>query len=231
MTGHIDPALPFGYNLRMGKLRIVIAEDHAIVREGIIGLLAGNPGYDVVGQAEDGVEAARLVRELEPDILITDLSMPSSDGLSTIKQVKTLKQGMKIIALTIHDSEEFVFQAFKNGADAYVLKDAAYQELEAAIDAVMKGKKFLSPSISGEVIRHYLDHPLTQANPIDTLTAKEREVLALITDGCSNKEMAEKLFVSVKTIEFHRMNIMKKLDIHNQAALIRFGLRSGLLQS
>ncbi len=214
----------------MDKMKLLIAEDHAIVREGIRGLLAGNQAFEVVGEAPDGVEALRLLNETRPDILILDISMPNLDGLSVTKQAKSKYPDLKIIILTIHDSSEYVFQIFKNGADGYVLKESAYEELLAAIEAVTGGKKFLSPGISGDVIRHYLDNPLTQANPIDTLTRKEREVLTLITEGRSNKEMAEILFVSVKTVEFHRMNIMKKLDIHNQAALIRFGINSDLVK-
>lgn len=209
----------------------MIAEDHAIVREGIKGLLAANPMFDVVGEAADGIEALRMVQELNPDILLMDLSMPNLDGMSATKQVKKKHPSLKVIILTIHDSEEYVYQVFKNGADGYVLKESAYEELLAAIEAVARGKKYISPSISGDVIKRYLDHPLSQANPIDTLTNKEREVLSLIAQGYSNREMADAQFVSVKTIEFHRGNIMKKLDIHNQAALIRFGINSGIVGS
>lgn len=215
----------------MKKLKILVAEDHAIVREGIIGLLAGNPDFEVVAEAADGVDALHLVDELSPDLLLMDLSMPNVDGLTATKQAKKKHPDLKIIILTIHDSEEYIYQVFKNGADGYVLKEAAFTELLMAIDAVMHGKKFLSPSVSGDVIQHYLDNPLTEPNPIDSLTEKEREVLRMITAGMSNKEMADKRFVSVKTIEFHRMNIMKKLDIHNQAALIRFGINSGAIDS
>jgi DNA-binding NarL/FixJ family response regulator len=213
----------------MSKLRLLIAEDHAIVREGIKGLLAGNPAFDVVGEAPDGVEALRMLQELNPDILILDISMPNLDGLSVTKQAKKKHPDLKIIILTIHDGSEYIYQVFKNGADGYVLKEAAYEELLAAIEAVTHDKKFLSPGVSGDVIQRYLEHPQTQANPLDSLTPKEREVLTLITDGRSNKEMADLLFVSVKTIEFHRTNIMKKLDIHNQAELIRFGINSSLI--
>lgn len=215
----------------MSKLRILVAEDHAIVREGIIGLLAGNPDFEVVAEAADGVDALHLVDELQPDLLLMDLSMPNVDGLSATKQAKKKHPGLKIIILTIHDSEEYIYQVFKNGADGYVLKEAAFNELLMAIETVMRDKKFLSPSVSGDVIQHYLDNPQTETNPMDTLTEKEREVLRMITQGMSNKEMAEKRFVSVKTIEFHRMNIMKKLDIHNQAALIRFGINSGTIDT
>jgi DNA-binding NarL/FixJ family response regulator len=227
-TESLTGAVKDVYNRAMNSLRIVVAEDHAIVREGINGLLSSSAGFEVVGEAGDGVEAMRLVQELKPDLLLTDLSMPNTDGLSLTKTAKQKVPDIKVIVLTIHDSEEYIYQVFKNGADGYVLKEAAYNELLAAIEAVMGGKKYLSPSVSGDVIKHYLDHPLTAANPIDKLTPKEKEVLGLITEGMSNKEMAERLFVSVKTIEFHRMNIMNKLDIHNQAALIRFGINLNL---
>lgn len=207
----------------------MIVEDHKIVRQGIKGLLAGNSAFEVVGEAGDGVEALQQAKTLSPDIVLTDISMPNLDGLSLTREFKKRFPNTKIIILTIHKSEEYVYQILKNGADGYVLKDAAYDELVSAIEAVMSGKKYLSPTISGEVIQEYIKQPRTKKNPIDTLTQKEREILALITEGFKNKEMAEKLFVSVKTIEFHRMNIMKKLDIHNQAALVRFGVRSGLL--
>ncbi len=207
----------------------MIVEDHKIVRQGIRGLLAGNPAFEVVGEAGDGVEALQEAKKLSPDIVLTDISMPNLDGLSLTREFKKRFPSTKIIVLTIHKSEEYVYQILKNGADGYVLKDAAYDELVSAIEAVMSGKKYLSPSISGEVIQEYVRQPRTKKNPIDSLTQKEREILMLITEGFKNKEMAEKLYVSVKTIEFHRMNIMKKLDIHNQAALVRFGVRSGLL--
>lgn len=211
------------------KIKIMIVEDHTIVREGIRELLARNPSFEVVGEAEDGMEAIKLAPKVMPDIILMDISMPNLDGLSATKEIKKRYPNFKVLILTIHDSEEYIYQILKYGADGYVLKEAAYDELVSAIEAVMRGKKFLSPSISGEVINRYVRQPRPQKNPLDTLTQKEREILTLIAEGYKNKEMADKLFVSVKTIEFHRLNLMKKLDIHNQAALIRFAIRSGML--
>jgi DNA-binding NarL/FixJ family response regulator len=215
----------------MSKTKLLIAEDHTIVREGIRALLSKQLNFEVIGEAEDGLAAVKLASSLKPDVVVMDISMPNLDGLAATRHLKKQCPEIKVLILTMHASEEYVYQILKNGADGYVVKDAAYEELIAAIEAVTRGKKYLSPSISGEVIDRYLREPQSSRGPLDKLTPKEKEVLRLIAEGHTNKEMAKKLFVSVKTVEFHRSNLMKKLDIHNQAALIRFAIRLGILNS
>lgn len=213
----------------MAKTKILLAEDHTIVREGIRELLLKKPEFEVVGEAQDGREAVKLASSLQPDVILMDITMPNLDGLAATREIKKKHPEIKILILTIHDSEEYIYQILKYGADGYVLKEAAYEELVSAIGAVADGKKYLSPRISGEVISRYVKETRPAKTPLDMLTEKEKEVLGLIAEGYKNREIAEKLFVSVKTVEFHRLNLMKKLDIHNQAALIRFAIRLGVL--
>ncbi len=214
----------------MGKTKILIADDHTIVREGIRELLQKRGDFEVVGEAEDGVQALKLAVDLHPDVVLLDISMPNIDGLATTRQLKKRFPEMKVLILTIHDTEEYIYRILRHGADGYVVKEAAYDELVSAIQAVCLGKKYLSPSISGEVINRYVKEPRSKKSPLDSLTPKETEVLRYIAEGCTNKEIADKMFISVKTVEFHRSNVMKKLDIHNQAALIRFAIRLGMLE-
>ncbi|MFZ3062200.1 MAG: response regulator transcription factor [Actinomycetota bacterium] len=213
----------------MDKTKILLAEDHTIVREGIRELLLKKPEFEVVGEAQDGREAVKLASSLKPDVILMDITMPTLDGLAATREIKKKHPEIKILILTIHDSEEYIYQILKYGADGYVLKEAAYEELVTAIGAVADGKKYLSPRISGEVISRYVKGTRPAKTPLDMLTEKEKEVLGLIAEGYKNREIAEKLFISVKTVEFHRLNLMKKLDIHNQAALIRFAIRLGIL--
>jgi len=214
----------------MTKTKILIADDHTIVRQGIRELLTKRHDFEVVGEAKDGTEAVKLASSLKPDVVLMDITMPNTDGLAATRHIKKVHPEIKVLILTIHDSEEYIYQILKYGADGYVVKEAAYEELVAAIEVVARGKKYLSPSISGEVITKYVQEPRSSKGPLESLTQKETEVLRLIAEGFKNKEIAAKLFVSVKTVEFHRFNVMKKLDIHNQAALIRFAIRLGMLE-
>lgn len=212
------------------KLRILIADDHAILREGIKELLIKKPEFEVVGEAADGADAVHMANALKPDVVLLDISMPNLDGLAATREIKKKHPDIKILILTIHDSEEYIYQILKYGADGYVLKEAAYEELIMAIESVARGKKYLSPSISSDVIDRYVKSTGPSGTPLDVLTQKEKEVLRLIAEGHTNREIAQKLFISVKTVEFHRLNLMKKLDIHNQASLIRFAIRLNLLE-
>lgn len=212
--------------------RIVIAEDHTILREGLRALLESNPKFKVIGEAENGMEAIRTSINLKPDLVLMDLSMPKLHGFEAIKEIKKQAPEIKIIALTVHKREEYIQATLQAGADGYILKDANHIELVRAIKSVLEGKRYLSPEISGTVIDGYLSGHKefeTKSN-WDTLTQREREVLKLVAEGNTTKEIAGYLFISAKTVEKHRTNLMRKLDLHNVAALTAFAMEKGLIE-
>ncbi|MBW2303998.1 MAG: response regulator transcription factor [Deltaproteobacteria bacterium] len=211
--------------------RIIIAEDHTILREGLRALLSSKPSFEIVAEAEDGRDAIRSVVEHRPDLILMDLSMPNMNGLEAIREIKKQNPDTKIIVLTVHKAEEYILAALQAGADGYVLKDATHAELEMAIMNVLQGKRFLSPGISEKVIGGYLEGKMgmKEKSAWDTLTQREREILKLIAEGNKNKEIAEYLCISQKTVEKHRTNLMKKLDLHNVAALTAFAMEKGLI--
>ena len=214
-----------------GKKRIVIAEDHRILREGLKSLLASKPEFEVVGEAEDGLDAISKVRESKPDLVLLDLSMPRLDGLSAIRDIKKVSPETRILALTIHTDEDYVLEAFNEGAHGYCLKDAGRAELLMAIESIFSGKPYFSPGIADKVLEGYLEgrQQIKSTSAWETITRREREVLKLIGEGYKNKEIADLLFISVKTVEKHRSNIMKKLDLHNAAALTAYAIEKGLV--
>lgn len=213
------------------KYRIVIAEDHTILREGLRALLSADPDFDVVGEAEDGREAIRCANDLMPDLVLMDLSMPRVHGFEAIKEIKKQNRDIKIVALTVHKRDEYILATLQSGADGYILKDASHSELVTAIKNVLQGKHYLSPEISGKVINGYLagKETLKTQSAWDTLTQREREILKLIAEGYKNKEVADYLYISLKTVEKHRSNLMKKLDLHNVAALTAYAMEKGLV--
>lgn len=213
------------------KKRIVIAEDHRILREGLKSLLASKPEFEVVGEAEDGLDAISIVRESKPDLVLLDLSMPRLDGLSAIRDIKKVSPETRILALTIHTDEDYVLEAFNEGADGYCLKDAGRAELLMAIESIFSGKPYFSPGIADKVLEGYLEgrQKIKSTSAWETITRREREVLKLIGEGYKNKEIADLLFISVKTVEKHRSNIMKKLDLHNAATLTAYAIEKGLV--
>ena len=215
------------------QYRIVIAEDHTILREGLRSLLCSDPDFDVVGEAEDGRDAIRCVEALSPDLVLMDLSMPRMNGLDAIKEIKKQNPEIKIIVLTVHKTEEYILATLQAGADGYLLKDATHSELVMAIKNVIAGKRYLSPGISEKVIEGYLEgrRTLKTKSSWDTLTQREREILKLIAEGYKNKEVADYLYISLKTVEKHRSNLMRKLDLHNVAALTAFAVEKGLITS
>lgn len=213
------------------KKRIVIAEDYTILREGLKSLLSSHSEFEIVGEAEDGIKAVRLISEKEPHIALMDLSMPLMNGMEAIKEAKRECPETKILVLTVHKEEEYVFASLEAGADGYVLKDADFDELVMAIKSVLRGQRYLSPEISGKVIDGYLKGGKDQVprTPWDTLTQREREVLKLIAEGHKNREIADILCISLKTVEKHRDNLMKKVDLHSAAELTAFAMEKGIV--
>jgi DNA-binding NarL/FixJ family response regulator len=215
----------------MGKKRIVIAEDHTILRQGLKALLKSNDNLEVVGEAEDGLEAVRCVDKKTPDLLLLDLNMPRMDGISVINEIKKRHPETKIIVLTMHMQEEYILEAFRSGAQGYCLKASSHDELIMAINAVLAGKFYVSPEISGKVLEGFLEgqRSIKKKSSWDMLTQREKEVLKLVGEGYQNKEIADYLFISVKTVEKHRANIMEKLDLHSASALTAYSIEKGLI--
>jgi DNA-binding NarL/FixJ family response regulator len=213
------------------RKRIVIAEDHTILREGLRMLLSSNPAYEVVGEAQDGLEAIRTVESLKPDLILMDLSMPRMNGVGAIQEIKKLNPATKILVLTVHKTEEHILTALKTGAEGYILKDATHSELMLAMDNIFSGKSYLSPSISEKVIEGYLEgrKSVKSSTSWDTLTQREREILKMIAEGYRNKDIADYLCISAKTVEKHRANLMKKLDLHSASSLTAFAMEKGLI--
>lgn len=215
----------------MDKVRIVLAEDHTLLREGLRALLSADPELEIVAEAADGREAVRCVEKLGPELVLMDLSMPRMTGIDAIREIKRRYPETKIIALTVHKTEEYLRAALQAGADAYVLKDATHGELALAIKNVAAGKSYLSPGVSEKVIEGYLQGKGSRMpdSVSGLLSQREREVLKLIAEGYKNKEIADDLCISLKTVEKHRANLMKKLDLHNAAALTAYAIEQGLV--
>ncbi len=211
--------------------KIIIAEDHRLFREGLKALLADNQGFEIVCEASDGLEAIRCARKHKADLILLDLSMPKMGGISAIKEIKRQFPDLKILVLTIHQSDQYVLETFEAGANGYCLKDAGRNELRMAIDSVLAGKTYLSPEISEQVMEGFIEgrKKMKTETTWDTITQREREVLKLLAEGYQNKEIAELLHISVKTVEKHRANLMGKLDLHNAATLTAYAIEKGLV--
>lgn len=217
----------------MQKHTILVADDHLILRDGLCALLSNTPDLEVIGEAENGQDVIEKVRQLQPQLVLLDLSMPIINGTEAIRAIKQRTPATKIIALTVHKSEEYVRATLNAGADGYVLKDDSSHDLLTAIRNVIMGKVHLSPGICDKVINGFLDRSgKAAAQPTrswDQLTQREREVLKLIAEGNKNRGIAECLSVSVKTVEKHRSNLMKKLDLHGVSALTVYAIDNGLI--
>jgi len=213
------------------KHKIVIVEDHKLFREGLKSMLNKRDDIEIIGEAEDGIEAVRLIRKLKPDMILLDLSMPKMSGISVMKDVKRELPDTRILLLTIHESDQYVLEAFEGGADGYCIKDSSRQELMVAIDSILQGKTYISPGISDQVMEGFLTNKkkLKEKTNWDTITQREREVLKLLAEGYSNKEIGDLLHISVKTVEKHRANLIGKLDLHNVAQLTAFAIKKGLV--
>jgi len=213
----------------MDKVRILLADDHTILRDGIRALLEDEPDMIVIGEAEDGRTAVKLACELKPDVVLMDIAMPLLNGLEATRQIKHDCPQVKVLILTMHENEEYIRQVLASGAMGYILKDAAARELLDAIHAVRRGEAILSPAITRLVIENYLRWGDLQEDSTNGLSPREREVLQLIAEGYSNKQIAEILCISIKTVQAHRMNLMSKLDLHDRADLIKYAIQRKII--
>lgn len=209
--------------------RIVIAEDHALFRDGLSSLLSSKPELKVVGQAADGLEAIRLVGEYQPDLLLLDLSMPKLGGLEAMNKVKEISPGTRILVVSMHGTDKHLRAAFNAGADGYLLKMADQNEFYLAIKAVIEGKKYVSSEFTSQVMQAFLTSGTEISSPLEKLTARERETLKLAAEGYTNKQIAKMLFISPKTVDKHRTSLMNKLNLHNILELNSFARRHGLI--
>ena len=213
----------------MSAIRIVLADDHALVRAGVRSLLASIPGVEVVAEAGDGHEALALVEKWRPRLVLMDIAMPGLNGLEATARLAKSHPETAVIMLSMHAAAEYALQALRAGAAGYLLKDADLSELELAIGAVARGQTYLSPAMSKHLVSDYRRRMAEQPDPLDRLTPRHREVLQLIAEGQTTKDIAARLKLSVKTVETHRAQLMDRLDIHDLAGLIRFAIRVGLV--
>jgi two-component system response regulator NreC len=211
-------------------LRILLADDHTLVRAGIRRILEGQPGLEVVAEADDGAAALEGMRKSAPDIAVLDLKMPGAERLDLVRAAKALRPAMKVIVLTMHAGPEYVARAVRGGADAYLLKDSAVQDLVAAVEAVAAGRSYFSPPIQQQ-IAGLLRTGSAVAPGRPTLTDREREVLTWLARGLSSRQVADELAISVRTVETHRANLMHKLGVKSVALLIQVAIRDGMIDA
>ena len=220
------------------KGRILLVEDHTILRAGLLALLSKEPDFEIVGETDNARDAMHCIAALKPNIVITDISMPGINGIEAIREIKRRYPEMRVLVLTIHKTDEYIHEALRAGADGYVLKDAHPDELRVAIRSILNGKTYLSPDISSKVITGYLGGgnggnsgggTTGAVSPWETLTHRERQVLKLVAEGHQNRHIADYLCLSVKTVEKHRSNLMRKLDLHNASTLTAYAIDKGLL--
>lgn len=208
------------------KIRVLLADDHKILRKGVRMLIDAQPDMEVVGEAKTGREAIEEARRLKPDIVVMDVSMPELNGIEGTRQICEEMKHVKVVALSMHRDSVYVREILRAGASGYLVKDSEDDDLVKAIRAIHRGEAFLSPAISDAVLTDYRKHV---SNPVDLLTSREREVLTMVADGKTNKEIANTLNLSVYTIESHRGSVMEKLNLHNTGDIVRFALRNGLI--
>jgi len=217
----------------MSPVRVLLVDDHAVVRAGLRMLLSADPELLIVGEAENGAQGMRLARDLAPDVVLMDISMPDMNGIEATRRIKELCPDVAVLALTMHEDDQYFFEMLAAGASGYVPKRAAPNDLIAAIHAVRSGGVFLFPSVARLLVTDYrqrIEHG-GSAGAFDVLTEREREVLVLIAQGLSNQEIADKLVISIKTVNRHRENIMAKLNLHSRVELVRYAIEKGLIDT
>lgn len=211
------------------SIKVLVADDHTMVREGLRSLLNAKPDIEVVAEADNGRRALELVHEVMPDVVIMDVTMPDVNGIETTHQLSAEFPDVKVIALSMHADHRLVAGMLDAGASGYLLKDCAFEELENAIRTVVANQTYLSPKITRDIIEYHVrKSPLTQSSAFSVLTAKERQILQLLAEGKNTKQMAACFNISIKTVEAHRKNIMKKLNIHTISGLTKYAVREGL---
>jgi DNA-binding NarL/FixJ family response regulator len=213
------------------KSSVFLADDHVLVRQGLKALINDCGNLEVVGEAGDGQEAIRSLIKLEPDLLILDVNMPKMGGLSVVKEIKKALINLKIIILTVSNDEQIIIDAFRSGVDGYCLKYSTFDELSMAMKAVLSGKRYISPEISEEILTGFINGGLRirEKSAWDSLTQREKEILKLVGEGYKSKEMSDYLCISVKTVEKHRANMMKKLNVHTASGLAAYASAKGLV--
>ncbi len=216
----------------MDKIRVLLADDHAVLRAGLRALLAGEPDMEVVGEAEDGEDAIVQAERLKPDVVVLDIAMPRLNGLDAIRRIRQLGLPVKVLVLTMHAEEQYLLQVLRAGGSGYVLKASADTELMEAIRTVHRGDAFLYPSATALLLKDYRGHiDGADSDHYEDLSDREREVLALTAAGYTNQEIADKLIISAKTVDTYRSRIMEKLNLHHRSELVKFALRHGLLNA
>ncbi len=213
------------------KIRVLLVDDHAILRAGLKMMLNAQPDIEVVGEANGGKQGVIEAQRLHPDVVIMDISMPEMNGIEATRQIKRDLPQVRVLMLTMYENEEYLFQGLRAGAAGYILKDAADTDLISAIRIVQSGRAYLSPAAQSMMVGDYLQrvHAGEEKGSFDVLTEREREILKLVAEGMTNNQIAERLVISPKTVDTHRTHIMDKLDLHNRAELVRFAMRRGLL--
>jgi two-component system response regulator NreC len=216
----------------MEKIRVLIADDHTLVRDGLRALLQGEGGFEVIAEASNGHEAIERALEMRPDVILMDIGMPGLDGLEATRRIVKASPGSRVLVLTVHDTEDYFFRVLEAGAQGFLVKDAASTELIAAVRAVHQGGMFLHPPLAKRLVEDYLGRVSSgeERSTYEELTPREREILKLIGEGNTNQEIADQLSLSINTVQTHRSRIMEKLNLHSRAQLMKYAVRMGLLR-
>ncbi|HEU5318991.1 MAG TPA: response regulator transcription factor [Chloroflexota bacterium] len=216
-----------------GRIRVLIADDHSIVRAGVRMLLEAQPDMDVVGEAADGREALTLARQVQPDVVLMDITMPRMSGLDATREVLRASPRTRVLVLTMHGTDEYFFRLLDAGASGYLLKEGAPADLVAAVRAVHAGGAFIHPALTRRLLGAYLGHAANAGEEqalLERLSERELDVLRLIAEGCTSQEIGDRLFLSVNTVQTHRRHIMEKLNLHDRSQLVRYAMRAGLIK-
>ena len=211
------------------KIKVLVVDDHQLFREGIVNLLFSAENIEVIAQAEDGIDAIEKAKHYKPDVVLLDITMPRMNGIETTKKIQVLMPKIKIVSLSMHSEKQYVKGVLEAGADGYLLKNCTNRQLTEAIQSVYDGKKYLSEDVTGMVISGYLDPSGSETTEYENLSVREKEIFHLFAEGKSTREISELLFISVKTVNTHKQNILEKLDLKSNTELVKYALKNGLI--